>query len=132
LQDTCAGLVGEIEPGRANGAKARQILEAALQPMIAKGVDTIVLGCTHYPFSFDTIRAIVGENVRLIDPAPAVARRVGSLLDSGGLRNPRSNGGRTHYLTSGDASAMQARVHELLGVDAEVQGVTWNEGQITA
>lgn len=130
LQDTCAGLVSEIEAGRANGAKARQILQTALQPMMAKGVDTIVLGCTHYPFSFDTIRAIVGEHVRLIDPAPAVARRVASLLDSGGLRNPRTSGGHTRYSTSGDPAAMRARVHELLGAEASVDGVTWEGGEI--
>jgi glutamate racemase len=47
LQDTCPGLVGEIEAGRLDGFEARRILENALQPMLAQGIDTIVLGCTH-------------------------------------------------------------------------------------
>lgn len=130
MQDTCVGLVGEIEAGRANGDAARQILERALQPMLAKGVDTIVLGCTHYPFAFDTIREIVGDGVRLIDPAPAVARRVASLLDAGGMRNPRASGGSTRYITSGSPAAMQARVRELLGMEVDVEGVTWDGGEV--
>jgi len=130
LPATCPGLVVEIEAGRAHGPKAQRILAAALEPMLAVGVDTIVLGCTHYPFAFDTIRGILGERVRLIDPAPAIARRVESLLESGGLRNPEAQAGNTRYLTSGDPMQMQARVRELLGLDVQVEGVDWNFGEI--
>ena len=130
LPATCPGLVVEIEAGRAHGPKAQRILAAALDPMLAAGVDTIVLGCTHYPFAFDTIRGILGERVRLIDPAPAIARRVESLLESGGLRNPRAQAGNTRYLTSGDPMQMQARVRELLGLGVQVEGVDWNFGEI--
>jgi glutamate racemase len=129
LQATCPGLVAEIEAGRANGSAARRILEEALQPMIAQGVDTIVLGCTHYPFAFDTIRELVGPKVRLIDPAPAIARRVASLLDTSNLRNPRPSAGATRYVTSGDPALMQARVLELLGEEAKVEGASWEGGE---
>ncbi|MEX1248727.1 MAG: glutamate racemase [Anaerolineales bacterium] len=120
MQATCPGLVTEIEAGRANGDEAHRILENALQPMMVNGVDTLVLGCTHYPFAFDTIREIIGDAVRLIDPAPAIARRVASLLDAGGLRNPQP-AGRTRYVTSGDPAQMQARVHELMGEEMTVE-----------
>jgi glutamate racemase len=130
LQDACPGLVGEIEAGRANGADAGHILRAALEPMLAQGMDTVVLGCTHYPFSFDTIRKIVGAEVRLIDPAPAIARRTAALLAEGGLANAAAAGGRVRYVTSGDAGAMQARVRELLGEDTEVEGVKWDGGKL--
>jgi len=50
FQNTCPGLVAEIEAGRMDGRKARRILTDALRPMLADGIDTIVLGCTHYPF----------------------------------------------------------------------------------
>ena len=130
LPATCPGLVVEIEAGRANGAEARRILAAALEPMLAEGVDTIVLGCTHYPFAFDSIRSIVGDQVRLIDPAPAIARRVESLLGSGDLRNPRTQGGQTRYLSSGDPAKMRARVTELLGLDVEVEGVSWKGNSV--
>jgi glutamate racemase len=97
--------------------------------MLAQGMDTVVLGCTHYPFAFETIREIVGPGVRLVDPAPAVARRVASLLAAGGLANPGA-AGATRYLTSGDPAALQARVGELLGEGGVVEGVLWSGGQI--
>jgi glutamate racemase len=131
LQATCPGLVTEIEAGRANGPEARRIVAAALQPMLDKEVDTIVLGCTHYPFAFDTIRGIVGERVRLIDPAPAIARRVESLLDAANMRNPQAKSGETRYLTSGDPVQMQTLVKEFLGLDVQVEGVSWAGGEIS-
>jgi glutamate racemase len=127
LQDACPGLVAEIEAGRANGGEARRILERALKPMLARGMDTVVLGCTHYPFAFEAIREIVGPSVRLVDPASAVARRVASLLDERGLAASRVRG-TTRYLTSGDPAALQARVGELLGDDVAVEGASWSEG----
>ena len=130
LQATCFGLVGEIEAGRANGPEARRILKGALKPMLAKGLDTVVLGCTHYPFAFATIRYSVGEDVRLIDPAPAIARQVDQLLSDRRLRNPQKDGGTTRYLTSGDPNAMKSRLKELLGEISEIELVKWNEGNL--
>lgn len=133
LQNACRGLVSEIEAGRANGPEARRILTQALQPMLAQGMDTVVLGCTHYPFAFDTIRDIVGPAVRLVDPAPAVARRVESLLAEYGLAAAGGEVGRTRYVTSGDPGVMQQRVRELLGEAVEVEGFVWQgEEVITA
>ncbi|HLD93184.1 MAG TPA: glutamate racemase [Anaerolineales bacterium] len=131
LQDACPGLVAEIEAGRANGPEAHRILKAALEPMLAKGLDTVVLGCTHYAFAFAAIRDIVGDGVRLIDPAPAIARRVEQLLDEGAIRSPQTGGGTTRYLTSGDPAAMKARLNELLGESAEVESIRWREQEIT-
>lgn len=130
LKDTCTGLVEEIEAGRANGEEARRILSAALEPMLAQGLDTVVLGCTHYPFAFDTIRAIVGQQVNLIDPAPAIANRVASLLVEHGLRRADSAAGKVRYLTTGDAAQMQKRIEELLGETSEVEGANWDGGEL--
>jgi glutamate racemase len=74
-QDTCTGLVQEIEAGRLDGPETRQILNQALQPMLQAGIDTVVLGCTHYPLVIPQIQSICGPQVRVIDPAPAVARQ---------------------------------------------------------
>lgn len=132
LQATCLGLVAEIEAGRAHGVEARRILKTALEPMIAQGVDTIVLGCTHYPFAFDTIRDLLGDKVRFIDPAPAIARRIASLLDASSQRNPRTSGGDTHYFTTGNPNDMQTRVRELLAIEAKVDGLTWRDGEVVS
>ena len=56
--------------------------------MLEQNIDTVVLGCTHYPFVIALIQQIVGENVRVIDPAPAVARQALRLLDGSNLRRP--------------------------------------------
>lgn len=79
-QDTCPGLVGQIEAGNLDSDETRQILENAILPMLTHGVDRIVLGCTHYPFVIPLIEEIAGPQVQVIDPAPAVARQVKRVL----------------------------------------------------
>jgi glutamate racemase len=69
LEDTCPGLVEQIEAGNLEGDETRRILEKALFPMLEKGIDTIVMGCTHFPFVIPLIQQITGPNVRVIDPA---------------------------------------------------------------
>jgi glutamate racemase len=81
LQETCPGLVEQIEAGDLVGSKTKQILAKALLPMLARGADTVVLGCTHYPFVIPLIQDLAGPEVRVIDPAPAVARQVRRVLE---------------------------------------------------
>src|SRR5215510_9985421 len=81
FQNTCVGLVQQIEQGNLNGVETRRILNDALLPMLEKNIDTVVLGCTHYPFVIPLIEETVGENVRVIDPAPSVAKQVGRVLE---------------------------------------------------
>lgn len=127
FQDTCAGLVQQIEQGNLDGRETRQILENALQPMLEKNIDTVVLGCTHYPFVIPVIEQIVGENVRVIDPAPAVAKQTKRLLEAGGLVNPASAGGKIRLFTSGNVKALQSLLPALLGESAVVNNVEWVE-----
>ena len=82
LQHTCPGLVAQIEKGELDTPETREILEEALIPMLEKGIDTVVLGCTHYPFVIPLIEQICGDQVRVIDPAPAVARQTQRVLES--------------------------------------------------
>jgi glutamate racemase len=125
LQHTCPGLVGQIEGGDLNGPRTRAILEEALLPMLAQNIDTVVLGCTHYPFVIPLIEEIVGDGVRVIDPAPAVARQVGRLLEAGGLRRLSGEAGSLRFLTSGDAETVQALLPSLLGAGGAVGTVRW-------
>ena len=128
LQSTCPGLVAQIEAGDLDGLVTRHILEDALQPMLAQGIDTVVLGCTHYPFVIPLIQHIVGPAVRVIDPAPAVARQAARLLMSNSLRQeiatiPPS----LRFLTTGDPEALAAALPRLLGEQAPVEKVCWIE-----
>ena len=101
------GLVELVEANEYNGPKSKPLLEKYLTPMLERGVDQIVLGCTHYPFFKPQIEEMVGTNVSVIDPAPAVARRVNDVLTEHGLPNAESHCGSDLFVSSGDIGTMQ-------------------------
>lgn len=125
FQHTCPGLVGQIEKGELQSVATRAILEDALRPMLEKNIDTVVLGCTHYPFVIPLIEDIVGDQVRVIDPAPAVARQVGRLLDAKSLRNSSEVKGNLQIFTSGSVDAVKSILPKLLNEKADVAPVHW-------
>ena len=139
LQNTCPGLVQQIEKGELDTRKTRLILETALQPMLERGIDTVVLGCTHYPFVIPLIQEIVGADVRVIDPAPAVARQVERMLglieaQSGSVRlheeGPVEQAGRMYFFTSGDVAHFQFLLPKLLGENGEIRRLGWAGNEI--
>ena len=136
LQDACPGLVEQIEAGQRQSPRTRAILEQALQPMLEQEIDTVVLGCTHYPFVIPLIQEICGPQVRVIDPAPAVARQARrilaekELINSGqriskaqSKQNPAAALAR--FYTTGEPEALQNSLIELLGVKSPVAGLQW-------
>jgi len=132
FQNTCDGLVGQIERGNLNGSETRKILESALQPMLEKNIDTVVLGCTHYPFVIPLVQEIVGKNVRVIDPAPSVAKQAKRLLEAGGLRNDLSMRGDVKFYTSGVPDSLKSKLLVLLGEDGDVERVEWINDSVIA
>jgi glutamate racemase len=128
LQHTCPGLVGQVERGDLDGPRTRAILEEALRPMLEKNIDTVVMGCTHYPFVIPLIQQIVGAGVRVIDPAPAVARQARRLLEAGGLKKAEGGMGAACFYTSGEAGAVQSLLPVLLGESGQVRAVRWRNG----
>ena len=126
LQDTCPGLVMEIDAGSLDTPKVHSILEAALKPMLVEGIDTVVLGCTHFPFVIPMIEDIVGPEVRVIDPSPAIARQVERLLVANNLRNDDPNPGQVRYLTTGDPAQLAGLLPRLIGSPAEVNNLDWD------
>ncbi len=127
-KDTCPGLVEQIEAGKLQDPQTRAILVKALAPMLAAGIDTIVMGCTHYPFVIPLIEAITGPSVRTIDPAPAVARQARRLLSQSELLNPRADAGRIQFFTSGEIEALSGLLPSLLGETGPVHQVLWTDG----
>jgi glutamate racemase len=125
FQHTCPGLVDQIESGDLDGVKTRSILESALRPMLDRGIDTVVLGCTHYPFVIPLIEEIVGESVRVIDPAPAVAKQAKRLLEAGRMKKSVGMRAEVRFYTSGDVKAFQFLLHELLGESGNVRKIIW-------
>ncbi len=141
LQNTCPGLVTQIESGQLETIETRRILEEALHPMLEQGIDTVVLGCTHYPFVIPLIQQITGPTVRVIDPAPAVARQVQRLLVASHLLDfdlkndiepPVEPSHLLRFATTGDASRLEAMLPGLLGERAFVEKLTWKAGKLIA
>lgn len=125
FQATCPGLVQQIENGHLNTPQTRKILEDALEPMLQEGVDTLVMGCTHFPFVIPLISEIAGGEVNVIDPAPAIARQVKRVLETRGLLRERKKAGKMVFLTSGDAEKLQVLLPKLIAVEAEVEQLRW-------
>jgi len=125
FQHTCPGLVNQIEKGELDSAATRAILEDALQPMLQKNIDTVVLGCTHYPFVIPLIQQVVGEKVRVIDPAPSVARQAKRLLEAAGMQNQARGRASIRFVTSGSPSDMKSLLPVLLGEIGEVEAAVW-------
>jgi len=130
LQNTCPGLVQLIENGAITGRKTRAVLESALHPMLEKGIDTVILGCTHYPFVIPLIKSIVGPDIRVIDPAPAIARQVIRLLDLGGMRAHRLKSEMPLFFTSGEANRFKTMLTKLLNEKGAVRKVFWEKNDI--
>ena len=108
------GFVELVEAGELTGAHAEEIVRESLTPLLEDGADTIVLGCTHYPFLLDTLRKVADgftgkasrEPVRFIDPAPAVARQLLKVMDREGIfHGPVSDPDKAGSASSGPQSA---------------------------
>ncbi len=127
LQDTCPGLVSQIEAGKLDDPETILILCNAIEPMLAQNIDTIVMGCTHYPFVIPQIRQIVGPGVRVIDPAPAIARQTARLLEENRMLNMSKNNPERIYFTSGDESKMKILVESLTGEVVQPNKVSWGK-----
>jgi len=132
LTSTCPGLVQRIEAGDLDGSATRSILEEALYPMLEAGADSIVLGCTHYPFVIPLIRSIVGSGIEIIDPSPAVARQVDRLLNEKTLDSAiRSLSGCVHFYTTGSPAKLSELSNLLIGESHPVHALIWESGKLT-
>lgn len=100
VTQACVGLVECIERGELDAPGTRVLLENYLKPLLDEGADTIVLGCTHYPFVKAQIQQIVGENVTLIDTGAAVAKRLQNLLVERDLLNAGTEKGKVDFWTN--------------------------------
>jgi glutamate racemase len=126
LTSTLPGLVEAIERGELETPATRAILAGAIRPMVEAGADTLVLGCTHFPFVLPLIRRIAGKGVTVIDPAPAVARRAAFLLEERGLLPAKTEQMGPQFATSGDPARFSRMLEELLNLRADAQPLHWD------
>lgn len=106
------GFVELVENGILTGPEAEQVVERSVRPLIEAGADTIVLGCTHYPFLSDTIMKVAGRPITLIDPAPAVARHLLEVMEHNGL--VRKDGFSMSLNSSGDGTTLEYTYNNLI------------------
>jgi len=122
---TCPGLVEAIECGEADSPQTEALLKGCLAPLIGRGIDQLVLGCTHYPFASDVIATIVGSGVGIIDPAPAVARQVRRVLGTIGALAPEHDAAGHVFVTTGSAGEFAEQLTNLIGVEARATAAVW-------
>lgn len=121
----CALFVPLAEQGWVDNEVTLATAQRYLSPLIAHGIDSLILGCTHYPLLKGAIAQVMGPDVTLIDSAEATAREVQALLATRGLLRQTREPGRRHFMVT-DAPERFARVGELfLGAPLEkVEQVT--------
>lgn len=117
----CPGLVELIEGSALDTPEACELVNHYLQPLLQAGADTIVLGCTHYPFLRPLIAELAGPSITLIDTGAAVARQVRRQLEEHSLLNERQAGGQVEFTTNSCASGADAVIERLWGQPATVR-----------
>ena len=105
----CPLFVPLAEEGWCNNEIARLTAEKYLAPLLEKGVDTVILGCTHYPLLRSCIQSVVGENVTLVDPAYETAVRVREYLNKNGMLREENTKAEHKFFVS-DTTSMFDRI----------------------
>jgi glutamate racemase len=123
LMQACPGLVEQVEAGNLSGGETRAMIERFVLPLLAQQADTLVLGCTHYPFLAPLIREIAGADVSIIDPSPAVARELRRRLNVASLLAPENRTGEVCFWSSAATSQTQGVIAQLWQADIKVSAL---------
>ncbi|MDQ7005404.1 MAG: glutamate racemase [Ghiorsea sp.] len=110
LTQPCAGLVEAVEQGVFHSAETQALLASYVLPLVDQGVDTLVLGCTHYPWFEPMIREMLGNDVLIISTGKAVAKQVQNKI----VKSDHMQQGDIDFYTTGDAGEVSALASQLL------------------
>lgn len=121
----CPDLVMLAEQGAPDTPETYHILRKNLAPLIATGMDHLVLGCTHFPFLSKQLQVVLGDGVTLVDPAPAVARQVQRVLTENDTLASVTNQGKVAYFTTGDSQRFGQVIETLLGESVQTCQAHW-------
>jgi glutamate racemase len=123
IKQAGAGLVPLIESGQANGEETLELLAEHLEPIQDAGADTLVLGCTHYPFLRKAIRKLLGDSINLIDTSDAVVRQLKRKLEAQGKHLDDDKCGSIKFISSKDAELLHQMAQELMQSDLDERSI---------
>lgn len=118
LLQPCPGLMEQVEKLQLDTTETHSMLEFYITPLLGQGADTLVLGCTHYPFLQDSIQQLFGEKLQIINTSDAVARQVKRLHKSPEASTATAN---EQFFTSGDIEVASQRISYLWGQQVSCQ-----------
>ncbi len=116
----CVGLVECIERGELDTPETKALIRQYTVPLLAEGADTIVLGCTHYPFVKEVIQDIVGHKITLIDTGTAVAKQLKRQLEHNGLLSVSKEKADVRFWTNSEVENAEDVIEKLWGNQVEV------------
>lgn len=120
----CPGLVEKVEQMELTSISTRQLLTNYVSPLIDKGVDTIVLGCSHYPFLGKIIQDVAGSDINIIDSAAPVARELSRQLCINQISSSKFDSyGNELFFTSSSVPDAQSIISKLWGKQVEVHDI---------
>jgi glutamate racemase len=123
----CPGFVEFVERGETGSDQVHVLAERLLAPLVERGIDTLLLGCTHYPFLARTIGDVMGRGVVLVSSADETAFEVRSILEETGLGRRSAAKGSHRFVSSGDVAWFRALGSRLLGPELDgVEGWVWD------
>lgn len=125
IKQAGAGLVPLIEAGQADSSATRELLKQHLKPIMDAGADTLVLGCTHYPFLSKAIRQILGEQITLVDTSAAVVKQLERQLIALGDHSIEQRNGSLLFISSQDATQLLNMSTDLLAQDLQGHAVNY-------
>ena len=123
IKQAGAGLVPLIEAGQANSEETLELLAEHLEPIQDAGADTLVLGCTHYPFLRKAIRKLLGDSINLIDTSDAVVRQLKRKLEVQGKDLDEGTCGSIKFISSKDAETLHQMAKELMQSDLDEHSI---------
>jgi glutamate racemase len=115
----CPGFVEFVERGDTASEQVHVLAERLLAPVIEAGVDTLLLGCTHYPFLARTIADVMGREVVLVSSADETAFEVRNILTDTGLGRRSAAKGNHRWISSGDTETFRQLGRRLFGPEID-------------
>ena len=126
LEQACPRFVPLVEAGKCSSPEAEAAARGYVEPLLAAGCRTLILGCTHYPFLMDVIRRVAGPEVAIVDPAEETAAEAADILHEAGLANSADAVPEHVYLTTGSPAQFAELGSRFLGrTICDVRRISW-------